>query len=50
MNIPGIIAIGNGEKCPYCDLTIDEHIDTLKHLMDNHAEQALSHLHDKEGK
>ena len=50
MNIAGFLAIGNDEKCPYCDLTIDEHIDTLKHLMDNHAEQALSHLHDKEGK
>ena len=36
MNIPGIIAIGNGEKCPYCDLTIDEHVDTFKHLIDNH--------------
>ena len=47
MKIPGIIAIGNGEKCPYCDLTIDEHIDTFKHLMDNHAEQALSHLSDE---
>jgi len=50
MNIPGIIEIGNGEKCPYCDLTIGEHINVEKHLMDNHAEQALSHLHDKESK
>ena len=48
MNITGLIAIGNGEKCPYCDLIITADTDSVKHLLDNHAEQALTDLFNKE--
>ena len=26
MNISGTLAIGNGEKCPYCELLIEENL------------------------
>ncbi len=39
MSISGILAIGNGEKCPYCEITIEENTDTLKHLMDKHPKE-----------
>ncbi len=39
MSISGILAIGNGEKCPYCEITIQENTDTLKHLIDKHAKE-----------
>ena len=37
MNITGMIAIGNGEKCPFCDDIIDD--DTLGHLIENHKKE-----------
>jgi len=37
MNITGILAIGNGEKCPFCDDIIDD--DTLNHLIENHKKE-----------
>ena len=36
MNMTGMLAIGNGEKCPFCDFIIDD--DTLGHLIENHKE------------
>ena len=39
MNISGILAIGNGEKCPYCEIIIEENMDTLKHLMNKHPKE-----------
>ena len=39
MNITGILAIGNGEKCPYCDLIITEDTDTLVHMTELHKEE-----------
>ena len=39
MSISGILAIVNGEKCPYCEIIIEEDVDTLKHLMENHPKQ-----------
>ena len=39
MNISGILAIGNGEKCPYCEIIIEENMDTLKHLMNEHPKE-----------
>ena len=37
MDITGMLAVGNGEKCPFCDLIIDD--DTLGHLIENHKEK-----------
>ena len=39
MNISVILAIGNGEKCPYCEIIIEENMDTLKHLMNEHPKE-----------
>jgi len=44
MNITGMIAIGNGEKCPYCDMIMEENTDSVKHLLDHHAEQVIGEL------
>ena len=39
-----MLAIGNGEKCPYCDTVMTKDIDTLEHLTENHQERFLSAL------
>ena len=39
IGIAGILAIGNDEKCPYCDLTITEEIDSLVHMTAFHKEE-----------
>ena len=39
MNIAGVLAIGNGEKCPYCETILDENTDTVKHLFNNHPKE-----------
>ena len=39
MNITGILAIGNGEKCPFCKLIITEYIDALVHMTEAHKEE-----------
>lgn len=39
-----MLAIGNGEKCPYCDTVMTKDIDTLEHLTENHQERLLSAL------
>ena len=46
MNIAGMIAIGNGERCPYCDIVLEK--DVSQHLLDHHAEQVMEHLFDEE--
>ena len=44
MDVTGMIAIGNGEKCLYCDLIMKEDTDTVKHLLDHHAKQVMEEL------
>jgi len=39
MNITGFLAIGNEEKCPYCDLMITEETDSLSHMINEHPKQ-----------
>ena len=48
MNISGMLAIGNGEKCPYCELIIEENIDTLEHMKTNHKKELLIELFGEE--
>ena len=48
MNISGTLAIGNGEKCPYCELIIEENIDTLEHMKTNHEKELLIELFGEE--
>jgi len=46
MNITGLIAIGNGEKCPYCDKIMEEDTNIGKHMIDFHAKQVIGELFD----
>ena len=46
MNITGMLAIGNGEKCPFCDKIMEKDTDSVKHLLDHHAEQVMGELFD----
>ena len=44
-----MIAVGNGEKCPYCDIVLDsrpdyEGEDITAHLLDKHPEEVLKDL------
>ena len=36
LEISGLLAIGNGEKCPFCELIVEEDTDTLKHIISCH--------------
>ena len=44
MSITGLLAIGNGEKCPFCELIINKEIDTLKHMMESHQDELNKEL------
>ena len=39
LEITEILAIGNGEKCPFCKLIIEEDTDTLKHMQNCHKKE-----------
>jgi hypothetical protein len=34
-----MLAIGNGEKCPYCETIMDADSDTIGHMIENHQEK-----------
>ena len=42
--ITGMLAIGNGEKCPYCKIVMSEDIDILKHMTVNHENKLMEVL------
>ena len=44
MSITGLLAIGNGEKCPFCELIMEEDTDTLKHMIDCHQKELNKEL------
>ena len=35
----GILAVGYGEKCPFCELIVVEKTNVLKHMIDNHPNE-----------
>mgnify|MGYP003153152008 CR=1 FL=1 len=43
-----MIAIGNGEKCPFCDLVMNDHLidkkDSFNHLITMHEEEMMTAL------
>ena len=39
MSITGVLSIGNGEKCPFCDLINTKDIDILKHFITQHPKE-----------
>ena len=48
MNITGMLAIGNGEKCPFCDIIVKEDTDILNHMIENHKENLKKVLYGKD--
>ena len=42
--ITGMLAIGNGEKCAYCNLTMSKDIDIFKHMTVKHEDKMLKAL------
>ena len=38
MDITGMLAIKNGEKCPFCDLINKKDLDILGHMIEDHKE------------
>ena len=47
MSITGLLAVGNGEKCPFCELIIEQDTDTLKHMMESHQDELSKELFDE---
>ena len=49
-----MIAIGNGEKCPFCDLIMEDFKiggkESTKHMMDSHSEEFTKALFDTQQK
>ena len=39
MDITGMLAIGNGEKCPFCEIIVDKELDTLGHMINCHQKE-----------
>lgn len=42
--ITGILSVGNGEKCPYCDTVITEGVDFYDHATSEHQDELLAAL------
>ena len=47
MSITGLLAVGNGEKCPFCELIIEQDTDTLKHMLESHQDELSKELFDE---
>ena len=39
-----MIAVGNGEKCPFCDIIVDKDTDVVKHLTQKHPNEFLAEM------
>ena len=39
-----MIAIGNGESCPFCSQTMTAEMDTTSHLLNNHPDEVFAEL------
>ena len=50
MNITGFLAIGNNEKCPYCELIVQQKTDVLKHFIKEHPTEMNKMLFEEENK
>tara|TARA_Y100000310_G_scaffold21292_1_gene20582 strand:+ start:639 stop:818 length:180 start_codon:yes stop_codon:yes gene_type:complete len=42
--ITGMLAIGTGEKCPYCDRIITKDFDVFKHMTERHKDEMTNAL------
>ena len=43
-----MLAIGNGEKCPFCEEIMTKDIKIFDHIFNNHKEKLLENLFYKE--
>ena len=41
-----MITVGNGEKCPYCEIVITENINIVRHFFKYHEDQVLDYFFD----
>lgn len=48
MGITNLLVVGNGEKCPYCEIIVDKDIDIVDHYLKYHKEQVINHLFDSD--
>ena len=48
MDITGMLAIGNGEKCPFCKMIMYEDTDNLGHMIECHKEKIKEVLYGKD--
>ena len=46
--IMGMLPIGNGEKCPFCEMLMTKDIRIFDHIFSNHKEQLIENLFVKE--
>ena len=44
----GMLAIGNGEKCPFCEIIMTKDIKIFDHIFKNHKEKLLENLYSME--
>ena len=44
----GMLAIGNGEKCPFCETVMTKDIKIFDHILKNHEEKLVENLFYKE--
>ena len=44
MSITGMLAVGNGEKCTFCELIVNKDTDILKHMLHNHPQELSKEL------
>ena len=44
----GMLAIGNGEKCPFCKIIMTKDIKIFDHMINKHKEKLLENLFYKE--
>ena len=40
----GMLAIGNGEKCPFCEIIMTKDIKIFDHILKNHEEKLVENL------
>ena len=40
----GMLAIGNGEECPFCKVIMTKDIKIFDHMLNNHKEQLFENL------
>jgi|TARA_R100000781_G_scaffold76005_1_gene47236 hypothetical protein len=40
----GMLAIGNGEECPFCEVIMTKDIKIFDHMLNNHKEKLIENL------